>query len=146
MTLVTGAIKVLDIPDDVCISTARNLVLSLERLLGIEFDASMVTNVYVSTTEPEETDRTIWYKLDNSGNFVGVYVFVQGQWLVMFPVPGQLFRIVGSSDSIPPGYALADENIDYITDLMAAFIKTTWYEDPGDPGTYLVFDIVYVGL
>lgn len=146
MTL-TGVIKVLDVPDDACLTTVRDLLLQLERYLGVEFTADRVTNVYVSANEPDTTDRSIiWFKTNNAGNFVGIYLFIAGTWVQFLPVPQQLFRIVGDSTDIPAGYALADDSIPYITEDMATAIAETWIETSPGSGVYSVFDVVYVGL
>jgi len=152
---ITGVLKVTGLPDDICITSTRDFVLALANLLAVEFQESRITNVYVSAVEPDTTARDIiWYRLDNSGNFVGVFIFARGQWIQQFPVPGQVFRIVGGrSDQPPPGFILADENVSNITTDEAKHLKSSWFpvpEDIDDPDTYpdyfTVFDVVYVGL
>jgi hypothetical protein len=144
---VTGAVKVLGVPDDLCLTSVRDLVLALQNLLTVEFDESLITNVVVSSTEPEGSNRNVvWFKLNASGNFSGIYVFSQGQWLKMFPVTQQLFRVYGDSRVLDPGYALVEEGVAGITSTMYTAIEATWTPHPTDSGVYIIFDVVYVGL
>lgn len=143
---ITGAIKVLDIPDDVCLTTFRDLLLNLERYLAVEFEEDKITNVVVSNEEPDITaPGVLWYKIDNAGNFKALHVFVQGEWLQRYPAPNQLIKMFGRSDELPPGFALADENIPGISEEMADHLKETWKEI-GSSGVYSVFEVVDVGL
>lgn len=145
---VTGAIKVLGVPDDACITTVRDLILQLEKYLAVEFDEEKITNVIVSNAEPDTTSRDIlWYRIDNGGNFVGLYVFMQGQWIQQFPPPNQIVKVYGRSDELEPGYVLLDATIPGFTELMIAKLQEEWYPDPVDePEYYTIFHVVYVGL
>lgn len=144
---IVGSIKVIDVPDDATLTTVKDLLVSLERFLAVEIDAEQITNVYVGNQEPDTTDRqVIWVRMDNSGNFVGLFVFIQGTWLQMLPPPNGIFRVFGRSDELPPGYALADENIVGISHTMDAALKGTWYPSAPLDGIYFIFDVVYVGL
>lgn len=144
---ITGVIKVLDVPDDACLTTVRELVLSLEKYLVVEFDEERITNVLVSANEPDTTNREIiWFRTDNSGNFLGIFVFVQGQWVQMFPPPQAITLMYGRSDDLPLGYVLADELIPGISAAAAAHLKLSWFTETPDPGYYSIFHVVYVGL
>lgn len=148
MSLVTGAIKVLDVPDDICVTTVRDLVQQLSRYLAVEFDEEKITNVIVSNTEPDTTNRDVlWWRIDNSGNLIGLHVFVQGEWVQIFPPPQQIIRMAGASNDLPAGYILADENVSWISEDMANHLKTSWFPDPEDePEFFTIFDVVYVGV
>lgn len=145
MTIAAG-IKVIDLPDDACLTTVRDLVLMLEKYLAVEIDASDITNVVVSSSEPDAGDRNvIWFKIDNSGNFVGIHVFVQGEWLQMFPPPSAIIRMYGNSTDVPEGYALIENGTAGFTSGMVAALQAQWHLETG--GTfYDIFDVVYVGL
>jgi len=145
MSSITGRVKVIDVPDDACLTTVRDLMMQMEKFLAVEFDASEITNVVVSTEEPDATDGTVvWFRINNSGNFIGIYVFVQGQWLQMFPPPQGIFRMYGSSNEIPEGYDLITEDTPGFTSAMVSKLQEGWYL--GDEGWWLIFDVVYVGL
>lgn len=143
---VTGAIKVLGVPDDACLTTVRDLVMQLEKYLSVEFDEEKITNVIVSTTEPDTTSRDVlWFRIDTSGNFIGLHVFIQGQWIQQFPVPDEVFWIRGRSDTLPPGYVLLTEDM---PDSLHDSIVSKWilHPDAGEDELYAVFEVVYVGL
>ena len=144
--MITGAVKVIDLPEDAGVVTAKELIKSLERYLAVEFEVEQITNVVVSPSEPDVSERNvIWEKLDNSGNFVGRFNFIQGKWIQTFPVPNGIYKHYGNSNEIPEGYALYDETLPGVTAAMAAHRQSTWLLEPG--GNYFVeFDIVYVGL
>lgn len=144
---ITGVIKVTDLPDDTCLTTVRELILSLERFLAVEFDAEQVTNVIVSSVEPETTERNIiWFRTDNSGNFLGINVFIQGEWIQMFPPPNSIIRMYGRSTELPQGYALVSTSVPGFTPPMVAKLQESWVlQQPGGQ-YYVLFDVVYVGL
>jgi hypothetical protein len=146
MTNVTGAIKAVDLPEDFCITTTRELVKALERYLAVEFGVEQITNVVVSSAEPDAADRDIiWFRLDTSGNFLGIYVFVQGQWDQMFPAPSSVVKMYGDSRDVPRGYALVTEDLAGFTLGMVTKLQEEWLRDPGD--TYwMIFHVVYTGL
>jgi hypothetical protein len=147
---VTGAIKVLDVPDDACLTTMRDLVLQLEKYLAVEFEEEKITNVVVSAVEPDTTSRDVlWFRIDSSGNPIGLYAFTQGVWYQEFPPPQQVIRMYGRSDEVPPRYALLDESIAGIPAGSNTAIRENWVLHPdqgGNPGIYIVFEVVKVGL
>ena len=143
---ITGAIKVIDVPEDASLTTVRDLLQQLERYLAVEFDVDKITNVVVSSLEPEVSERDIvWFRLDNAGNFIGVFVFVQGQWLQMFPCPNEVTKVTGDSRNPPPGYALVSTELAGFTTAMVNKLQTEWELDPSET-YYVIFHVVYVGL
>ena len=143
---ITGAVKVIDVPDDACLTTVRDLLLSLQKYLAVEFGVERITNVAVSSDEPGDMDRDmVWFRLDNAGNFLGIFVFVQGSWVQMFPPPGALYKIVGDSASPPDGYALVTNLLPQFTDAMVAKLQQEWVPAPNGID-YRIFHVVYVGL
>lgn len=143
---ITGEVKVIDIPDDVCLTTVRELFLLLEKHLAVEFGVERITNVVVSSEEPATTDTdVIWFRLDNSGNFRGIYVYVQGQWLQMFPPPESIIKMYGDSRDIPPGYQLITNDTAGFTTAMVTKLQTEWLLAPAETH-YVIFHVVYVGL
>lgn len=149
MTTVTRAIKFIDVPNDFCITTITELVKFIQQHGMVEFNASAITNVVVSTEQPSDTS-VVWFKISPSGNFVGVYVYVQSQWVVVFPPPYQVIRMSpptgNSSNNIPIGYELITTTTPGFTSAKVAFLQSQWMEDPTSPGNYLIFDVVYVGV
>lgn len=143
---VTGAVKVIDFPDDTCLTTVKALLMDLERYLAIELKVESITNVFVTSTEPDAADRDIiWFRIDTAGNFIGIFIYVQGQWVQMFPAPNQIIRMYGNSNDIPIGFALIDANTPGFTSAMVTAITDTWLLDSTN-SYYVIFDVVYVGL
>ena len=148
MTIVTGAIKIVDVPNDFCLTNITELVKFLEKHTKVEFDASQVTNVVVSVDQPALVRglNIIWFKVSASGNFIGVFVYVQSQWLQMFPAPSSIYRMYGDSTNIPPGYSLITNATPGFTAAMVAQIQTQWLLAPSSTTDYVIFDVVYTGL
>ena len=144
---ITGAIKTINVPDDMTLTTVRDLVLQLSQLLAVEFDVSKLTNVVVSNDEPSQADKdVIWFKVDNSGNFAGVYVYVQSAWTQMFPCPQSLYKVYGDSRQLPAGYALVSNTLSGFTAAMVAKLQEEWLLIPGTTDAYSIFHVVYVGV
>lgn len=143
---ITGAIRVINVPDDATITSARALIKSLEQFLAIDLPVDRITNVMVGSSEPEISNRDIlWFKLDTAGNFKGLFVFVQGKWIQMFPHPSQIFRVYGDSREIEPGFALVTNDLPGFTAAMVDALESQWVRDITD--TYWqIFDVVYIGL
>lgn len=144
-TPVTGAIKFIDVPNDFCITTITALVKFVQDHGVVEFDASQITNVYVGTTQPSDTS-VIWFKISPSGNFVGVYVYTQSQWIPVFPPPKQVIKMYGDSANLPIGYELITSTTPGFSSGMVTFLQASWMPNTSSPGDYLIFDVVYVGV
>ena len=145
MTVVTGAIKFIDVPNDFCITTITDLIKFIQEHGTVEFNASEITNVVVSTTQPSDTS-VIWFQISPSGNFIGVYVYVQSTWVPVFPPPNQVIRMYGSSNSLPTGFELISASTPGFTASMVSFLQTQWLPNPNDPTEYFIFDVVYTGV
>jgi hypothetical protein len=144
---ITGAIKALDVPEDFCLTNIPNLIRDLENLLAVEFDVENITNVSVSSSAPDTTDRdVVWFKTDNSGNLTGINLFIQGQWRQMFPPPSGIVKAYGDSNSPDDGYVLVTSALPGFTDAMVAKLQESWLLHPTEVGRYVIFDVVYVGL
>lgn len=147
MTLITGAIKLIDQPDQVTFTTVTRLLQDLTRYLAIEFDAEKLTNIVISHVEPDVANRSvIWVRLNNAGNVSGLNVYAQGTWLQIFPPPQALFRMYGRSDAVPPGFYLVSEDTPGFTEDMVTALQAQWHEIDGETGVYDIFDVVYRGL
>lgn len=139
---ITGALKLLGDLNNTCFNSLQDFALWIEANYGVEIPANELT-VVVGNVEPINPQITaLWIREDNSGTFVGVYIYSSGQWIQILPVQVQLFRIVGSSLSVPTGFTLANTS----SQLSAAeqtFIQGQWYLNPSNPAEYLIFDVVF---
>lgn len=145
MTEITGAIKFIDVPNDFCITTITELVKFIQKHGMVEFNASSITNVVVGPDQPSDTS-VVWFRISPSGNYIGVYVYVQSQWVVVFPPPNQVIRMYGNSSTIPIGYELITSTTPGFTSGMVTFLQSQWFPNPSDPTEYLIFDVVYTGV
>lgn len=145
MTIIAGAIKFVDVPNDFCITNVTELIKFIHQHGKIELDASQITNVVVGVDQPSDT-TVIWFRISASGNFIGVYVFVQSQWLPVFPPPQQVIRMYGDSTDIPEGYQLISSGTPGFSAAMVTFLQTQWMPNPSSPGDWLIFDVVYTGV
>ena len=145
--MITGAVKVQDFPDMESLTTVKKLLQDLEKYLLVELPVSSITNVFVSFEEPNVTDKDIvWFRLDASGNYVGQFIYVSGQWVQMHPPPNEVIKMYGRSDSVPVGYALITNDTPNFTAAMVDKLMLEWEEHPDEPGVYVIFHVVYTGL
>lgn len=126
--------------DDTCFSSFQEFILALPQYLQVLIP-STVTNVSVSNIQPLDTQRDyVWFRRSNGGVFIGIYVYSEGGWIQVFPVPGSVTRVAGGDSRNPPdGYISAeDANLpsDQINHLMAS-----WLLDPTNT-FYVIYDVV----
>lgn len=144
MTLITGVIKAIDTPQDASLTTVQALIKDMEKYLAVEFDVEKITNVFVSSVQPDNTERdVIWFRINNAGNFIGIFVYIQSQWLQMFPPPNAITRVYGDSRDIAPGFVLVSTDLSGFNSAMVAKLQESWITE-GDHK--ILFDVVYVGL
>lgn len=144
MTTITGAVKFVNVPNDFCLTSIDDLIKFIEKNCKVEFDASQITNLVVSVDQPTDTS-VIWFAVSNAGNFVGLKVYVQSQWVNVFPAPSSMYRIYSESGDVPDGYALITSATPGFSSAMVTFIQTQWLRDSTD-SFWQIFDVVYVGL
>lgn len=124
--LIIGNLVVKNLPETFCFTSATELIEQLPSLLGVEIPASQVSNVVVSVSQPSDSETTsIWFRVNNSGSFVGIYVFSNGAWIPIYPIndsvhiqvewfsstdgtaPAGWTEIEASTPGFPPGVATA---------------------------------------
>lgn len=141
-------LKVLNLPDLLCVKSITDLVKQLPDLLVGQAPTS-ITNVVVGNIQPFDTQRdTIWFRKDNAGNFLGIYVFSNGSWQQMYPVQNERFMVYRNPDdpvTIPPGYTRFDEMAGIDPTVVAAEMAS-WTADPVLPNEYLRFSIIFSGF
>lgn len=142
--VVQGSLKLIGLPDGYCWESMEKFLQDFEKLFGVEIPTS-ITNVIVSPVQPLDDSRlSLWFRLSNSGSFIGIYMYGAGTWNQVYPAPGQLFRLVGNSTTPPAGFILADSSAPGITATVAVYLLGTWH-DSGS-GYYDVYDAVFVGF
>lgn len=143
--IVKGSIVVQNLPDLACFTDFRELLLSLQTFLSVEIPAS-ITNVIISNIQPGDDQRqSLWIRLSNGGNFIGVYFFAVGAWRQVFPQPNGVFWMFGDSRDIPNGYLLVDEDNPHFTTSGAQKIMSNYVVSvAGDFFTY--FAVTFEGF
>lgn len=137
-----------NILDTYCIESIEQLIEKLPDLLGVEIPASSLTNVVVSNIQPSDSQTTdVWFRLSNSGSFLGIYVFADGVWNVIYPVnyadQVQIFWHYSPTGEVPPGFEkitaeTANINADIVTALMAQYLTADSIE--------MYFAMQYIGF
>lgn len=110
-TVIKGSIVVQGVPEAACFDTFSELLNSLSKYLSVEIAQSSISNVVISNQQPGALDvNKIWFRLANSGSFIGIYKFSGTQWVQVLPAPGQVFWMAGNSASPPTGFALLPDD------------------------------------
>ena len=150
MSITPLPLSLVGLPDDLCFegTFAEALKAALENVRVLV--PSSITNVVVSSQQPTDSQRDfVWFRLNNAGNFVGIYIYAGGDWQQVSPAPNQLFWIYGAgaypdSNSPPPGYLPAnDPSLGLDAGLVTA-MEALWY--PAGPGPYTMYQAVFVGF
>lgn len=142
-----GTIKLEGQIDDLCIEDLASFIKALEKYAKIHIPYS-VTNVIVGNIPPGDGDRQkVWFRTDSSGSFVGIYIYAQGSWNVIFPYPKQLFWIGPGSDSrkIEKGFELISEDSGGMTTGEAQAIVAQYIGSPGND-YYTYYAVRYKGF
>lgn len=139
--LITGALKLLGSFDIACYKSWPDAVQGLIDMLAVQFQVSQITNVLVSNTQPSSAEvNDVWFKLDNSGNFVGIFLYSGAEWVQRFPPPNEIIWMFGDSTDIPTGYSLIDSSNANFTATQVTFLQNFWHLDASG----LFFDIFQV--
>lgn len=141
-------IKVVGLPDLVCANSLVDFLNQLPNLIVGQAPTS-ITNIVVGNVQPLDTQRdTIWFRKDNAGNFIGIYVYSAGTWQQMFPMPGQIFphyRQSTDPTTDPVGYTRVDNAVG-VPAAVVTQLQTQWVADGANPGYYLRDDVVFTGF
>lgn len=140
-----GSLVVKNLPDLFCFKDARDLISQMPTILGVEVPNS-VSNVVVSNEEPSSSQTTsVWFRISNSGGFIGIYVFSQGKWQLIFPTPNGIFWMYGDSTDIPEGYMLVDASNPAVDPVISAALVATYIDDP-TVTFYIYFAVTWIGF
>lgn len=131
--------------DGVCITDMADLVKFLNKNAKV-YVPNSITNVIVSAQQPSDSERQkVWFRLDNSSSFVGIYIYSVGSWRKIYPVGKQVYWLVGDSRDVPDGYALIDDGIGGFTSSEIDRIKAL-YTSGETNDYYTYFAVVYKGF
>ena len=143
--VITGTVKLKGFIEDTCYTSLKEFIAALPNILYTEIP-SEATNIVVGSQQPSNDQRdAVWFRQDNAGTFVGVYVYSAGTWKQIVPSPQQIIKMYGDSRSIPDGYQLIDATNPNFTAAEVTAIQSSWIRDVTD--TYwTVFEVTFQGL
>lgn len=147
--VVEGALKLKGLVDELCATSLAEYTKLLPTLFSVLIPSN-ISNVVVGVQQPGDDRRdNLWVRLDNSGDFIGLYVYAQGQWRQVSPVENQLFKIAyaGANSTIPiPGFTLATDG-SRLTTSQKNFIKLQWHWNNDVVGSfYDIYEVYYSGF
>lgn len=144
-TVIKGVIKVNGVPTEACFETFADLLNALGTYLTVEIGNQSFSNIVISVAQPGQADRDkIWWRIANSGGFVGIYFFSNGEWVQIIPAPQQIFWLYGSSDDPPAGYSF-----DLVQTVFSApdYAQVLAMAVPnGGPAPYRYYPAIFVGI
>lgn len=143
--MLKGNIKLIGLIESCCFSSVQELIKALPNLLMAEFPEGL-TNVTVGNKQPSEEERdNLWIRKDNSGSFIGIYVFSQGVWRCIEPLKGGVKWVHGDSRDIEQGYSLIDTGLVGFTADEITHIKHQYFLHSS--GTYYTyFAVTFTGF
>lgn len=143
--IVSAPLAIRGDPSTACFTNIGEFIESLPNFLIAQIPTS-ITNVIISNIQPLDSERnTIWFRLNNAGTFIGIYVFSDGTWIQMFPPPQGVFGMYGDSRDVPKGYVLADEDNAALPPGVGLFLKQSW-KLSGSGDYYVYFQATFLGL
>ena len=143
--VIRGVLKIDNLPDTECFTSWSDFLKRLPYLLSVELPAS-VTNVNVGSSQPTDDERdNLWVRKDNSGSFLGLFIYAQGSWRQIFPAQNSPILMLGDSRVIPSGYTLASDVTFVTTDQLTA-LKRLWVVGGTSPEWFTMFHVFYTGF
>lgn len=144
--VIKGAVKVQGVPESACFTTFAQLLNALGTFLTIEIPNQAFSNVVISNQQPGQADRNkIWWRIANSGGFVGVYFFVNGEWIQVLPAPSQVYWLFGDSNNPPTGFKLLEESDGIVTGTDYTELISLAIPFGGVP-PWKIYPAIYSGL
>lgn len=137
-------ITITGLPQEFCFTSIADFLAVLQNNLFAQVPDT-ITNVLVSNTQPTAAQRTdVWFRIDNAGKFLGIYMFDGATWSQVLEAPGQVTWIHGDSADPPNGFTVVDTGVPGFTAPEIAHIKTFYY--PPGAGPYTYFAVVFTGF
>ncbi len=132
--IINASLVIKSIPELACFETFTDLLKALPQYLGVEVPAS-VSNVIVSNQQPSSSQTTsLWIRLSNSGSFLGIYVFSQGQWHNIYPIADdkniQIEWFTSTDGTAPTGWTLIDTGDTTVDPAVVTQLLTQYVFDP----------------
>lgn len=133
-------VQIKGLVDETCFSSFQEFIQAIPSFLQVLVPRT-VTNVTVSNVQPLDTQRDyVWFRRSNGGVFMGIYVYSEGTWRQVFPVPDGVTRIAGGDSRNPPDGYISVEDSNLPSDQIA-HLMTSWLLDPTG-SFYVIYDVV----
>lgn len=146
--IVVAPTALLNLPDLSCFTSFQEFLAALPQFL-VALVPTNITNVVIGNIQPQDTQRnTLWVRKDNSGTFIGLFVYSSGIWSPIWPVPNGVYgtwRLSTDPFGPPAGYTRLDNVVGVPPAVVAARIAT-WTVDGANPTEYLFYEVQYTGL
>lgn len=141
---IRGALQIDGPIDRDCFSSWQDFIAAIPRLISVEIPSD-VGGVVVQQATPSEDDRQkLWLRLDNSGGFVGLFIFAKGKWQPYYAfVAGQIIWMTGNSASVPDGFSLVTKDVAGIPSTVVNALMSQYV--PNGLGGYSYFAAIFVG-
>jgi len=142
--VIQGALKILNLPDLACYTSYAEAIQAIVANIGVELPQGDLTNVVVGNQQPSNSQLdALWIRKDNSGTFLGIYVYSGGEWVQIYPIgaPAVSFPfcyVAGGTtlNPLPAGW----ESIETYPDITApdlAALQANWIADGSGGWRYL---------
>jgi hypothetical protein len=144
VNVIQSALKLLQLPDRQCFTSWTDFLMQIPNLYGVELPTG-ITNVTIGNVAPSssETDN-LWIQTNNSGNFVGLFIYITGAWRQIYPLVNQLFFVLGDSRNPPSGYTCAAFD-NSVSALQLANMKKIWTQGGSSPDWWTAFHCTFTG-
>lgn len=150
-SIIKGAIKVQGVPQSACFKNFADLLNALGTYLTVEILNQAFSNLVISNQQPGQADRDkVWWRIANSGGFVGIYFFENGEWVQVYPIPGGIYWIGPSPDhpdssSPPEGWKLLEftDGLFSLADYNHIIAQAA---PPGSVPPFTYYPAIYVGI
>jgi hypothetical protein len=145
--VVRGAIKLLDVPQRECVNTLQELLELLPKFLGVEIPTS-ASGIIIGNTAPGLDDiNKLWIRRDDSGRFIGFYIYQEGEWVAVYDVligAEEIRWAVGASGTPPEGWIVVLPGDSVIPGVVVNHLVSQYI--PDGSGGYTYFAVRYVGF
>ena len=140
---VIGKLVLKALPELQCFTNFNDFLKALPSLYAVEVP-STVTNVIVSPSQPTSSQTSsVWVRTNNSSQFLGIYVFSEGNWIQICPAPGQIIWAYGDSSAPPDGYKTTDAASGVeISAGLATALKLLWIQGNKTLPAYEYFSMI----
>lgn len=131
-----------NLPDIACFESPLDWFKAIPDYIGGQVSSS-VSNVVVSNVQPTDSQTTsVWFRVNNAGSFVGIYVFSGGQWQSIYPNMDQdtvqVQWMFNADGTVPDGWTKIVSGDTVIDPAVVTALTAQYIQDPS-----LTFDVYF---